>query len=201
MACLPGTEGTRGSLWLPFGRHGLNRVKHSFAQPWPARGTVECVIGVRGPRNLRERGVILILETPRGDASISFGLWAGTGSPSYRITGIRCGQRGYDDLLYHQVDGIRLPAARRPTGEPGFVWQAFGIDVGSSTPGRLIFRYRELGGERQVSAPLDLLCGKDYTSIKAVVIGSLPHARFTGSAATGDHEVFVEDVWFVGPPD
>ena len=202
MRCLPEGEPLQGSLWLPFGRHGLNRIQHAFQTPLPTRGAVDAFVWAPTRDNLRERGVTVVLQTPSGEATIAFGMWLGATSPSYKITGIRRGQRGYDDLLYHALPEIRV-ADPRAAAKGEDIWHDFVIDMGKTTPGKLIFRYRTHrtpeSGSQVVREPLDLIEGEDYTAIRAIAIGSLPFARYVGSKVKGDHEVFVEDVWFTVP--
>lgn len=193
------------SVWLPFGNYGLNGIRHDFKKPYPTVGALDTFIWVKNEFNMRGRGVTLILDTTSGkEAKIAFGMWAGTTSPSYKIEGLRTGQTNYDDGIYHRLREIELMGK----GEPptcADTWNDFVIDVGKTSPGKLTFRYRNHmavdADSHSMSLPLELIPGKDYLGVKAIVIGSLPWAAYTGDNATGDNMVFIGDVWFSVPAD
>lgn len=191
------------SLWLPFGKHGLNRIRHDFPKPYPKAGILDSFIWVKSSGNMRQRGMTLILETPGGkEASIAFGMWAGTTSPSYKIEGIRAGEYAYDDGAYHRLPEIALMGEGSPPTCAN-TWNNFQIDIGGAQGDKLIFRYGNDATPRSkyhsMAKPLNLVLGKDYTGVKAIVIGSLPYARYAGTNADGDNLVFVGDVSFSVP--
>ena len=77
------------------------------------------------------------------------------------------------------------------------------IDIGKTQPDKLIFRYRnhklEDKDTHNMTTPLDLILGKDYTAITGFKIGSLPYATYPLGEVSGDTFFFVDDVWFTTP--
>lgn len=164
MMCFPDGNSPGSSVWLPFGRHGLNRIRYEFSKPYPTVGAVDAFIWVKNKENMRNRGVTLILQTPIGkEAKIAFGMWAGSTSPSYKIEGIRIGQPGYDDGIYHRLPEISLLGEGNPPTCAN-TWNDFIIDIGKTIPGKLVFRYRNhtLDDKKShaMAKPLDLLLGR-----------------------------------------
>lgn len=194
IVCLSNKEPSY-SLWLPFGSHGMNRIRHNFSEPYPKAGTLSVLIWIKNPINMRQRGISLVLGTPSGkDAVISFGMWAGTDSPSYRIQGIRTGVFGYDDNLYHRLNEISMK-------DCGGVWNELIISIGRSAPDRLTFQYRKHGVTdikyQEMVKPLELQQKQDYTCIKALTIGSMAPSFYAGINELFDNAVFVANVSFV----
>jgi hypothetical protein len=190
-----------GSVWLPFGSHGINRIRHNFASPYPESGALDCFLWTPKVENLRERGVTLVLDTPQGQATIALGKWFWMDTLCYKITCIRKGQAGYDDMLYHPLEKLKLT---RTKGDPAQqnIWHDFIIDLGKSDPNKVIFGYRTQNTpeKKTKTQSIELIRGKDYTGIKAIVIGGLPFASYTGKNEWGDNAFFVGDVWLTANP-
>lgn len=198
VAFMPNGHKPECSVMLPFGAYGLNRIRYSFPTPYYDRGCVDSFIWVKSKYNMRQRGVTVVLETPSGhDARVSFGMWAGTTSPSYKIEGIRVGQAGYDDKIYHRLPEITL-MGEGTTPTCAGTWNDFAIDIGLSDPNHIIFKYRNhLVGDSQyhkMDKPLEVILGRDYTGIKEIIIGAMPFAVYSETNAKHDDRIFVGDV-------
>lgn len=123
---------------------------------------------------------------------VAMGLWAGTDCPSYAIFGHRP-ETDITEGVYKRIPEIKIGQSINKYNN----WHNFIIDIGDTSKNSVSFSYKtSLGKMQKIKKPVKLTLGKDYSYIKAIIIGNLPYSNYKGTNSISDNVVFVDNVMF-----